>query len=240
MTTPLLPSLSCITLDAAGTLFRLKAPVGQVYAEIGTRHGLSLDAASVDTAFRAAWKALPPPLQLDGPATDDDRSWWRAIVALTLQGSGAPVVPETTVDAFFAELYDHFADSTVWELYSDTLPALELLRPHFRLMVLSNFDKRLLSILEGLGILPYFEQVIISSQVGAYKPHPRIFAHALAAIGLPAARCLHIGDDRRCDFEGAQAAGMGAILLSRPDGNLMAAAKKILTDGNSCLHHAFS
>ncbi len=43
------------------------------------------------------------------------------------------------------------------------------------------------------------------------KPHPRIFETALAALGVPAARALHVGDRKLDDVEGAEAVGMRAL-----------------------------
>jgi len=235
------PPPACVSLDAAGTLFYLRKLVGHTYAEIAAAYGIPLEGDAVTKSFRAAWKALPPPLQPEGqPSADDDRSWWRSIVGHTLRGATTSEVAEPALDDFFHDLYQHFASADAWQLYHDTIPALDLLRPHCRLFVTSNFDLRLLPILKGLGIRDYFEEVIISSQVGAYKPHPRIFQRLLTATAVPATEMVHVGDDERCDLEGAQASGIPALLLSRPEVTLLTAAEKILTGGISHLHPAIS
>ncbi|WP_050027777.1 HAD-IA family hydrolase [Verrucomicrobium sp. BvORR034] len=227
-----MPPVSCVFFDAAGTLIRLREPVGESYARIAARHGIEVDPQPVETAFRQAWKATPPLLHPDGqPPADDDASWWRALVARTFATvTGAPL-PEETLDPLFAELYAHFARPGVWELYEDALPALEHLRDTHRLFVLSNFDRRLLTILDDLGIASRFERILVSSEVGASKPHPRIFHRALAAASVPASQCLHLGDDRKCDFEGAQQAGMHSRLVDRPGTTLLTLVTEL--DGNT-------
>lgn len=57
--------------------------------------------------------------------------------------------------------------------------------------------------------------VVASFAVGCAKPHPMIYDAGLAALGRPAGRIVMIGDSRRCDHDGALAAGIEAILLTR-------------------------
>ena len=52
------------------------------------------------------------------------------------------------------------------------------------------------------------------------KPDPEIFARALERLGgIDPGQALHVGDDLDTDVRGAQAAGIGAVLLVR-DGPL--------------------
>jgi putative hydrolase of the HAD superfamily len=62
------------------------------------------------------------------------------------------------------------------------------------------------------GILPLFDHWSFSDDVGAYKPSPVIFEHALEGLGVPAPeRAAHVGDLRRTDIAGAKAMGMTAV-----------------------------
>jgi putative hydrolase of the HAD superfamily len=62
------------------------------------------------------------------------------------------------------------------------------------------------------GVLPLFDHWSFSDEVGAYKPSPVIFEHALAGLGGPTPeRVAHVGDLRRTDVAGARAMGMTAI-----------------------------
>jgi putative hydrolase of the HAD superfamily len=74
-----------VTFDAAGTLIRLVNPPGQTYAETARLFGYNLDPVRVQDAFGIAWKSLPPPPDCPGPLPDDDRDWWRALVAKTFE-----------------------------------------------------------------------------------------------------------------------------------------------------------
>ena len=62
------------------------------------------------------------------------------------------------------------------------------------------------------GVLPLFDHWSFSDEVGAYKPSPVIFQHALDGLGGPAPeRVAHVGDLRRTDVAGARAMGMVAV-----------------------------
>lgn len=65
--------------------------------------------------------------------------------------------------------------------------------------------------LDAHGVLDRFSHWSFSDDVGVYKPHPAIFAHALAGLEVTAAEALHIGDLRRTDVAGAVGAGMTAV-----------------------------
>ena len=73
----------------------------------------------------------------------------------------------------------------------------------------------LLAHLERQGLLEYFDHWSFSDEVGVYKPHAKIFEHALAGLGNPdPSRCVHVGDRRRTDVAGAQSAGMRAVRIT--------------------------
>lgn len=60
-------------------------------------------------------------------------------------------------------------------------------------------------------LLDRFDHWSFSDEVGCFKPDPAIFAHALAGLGVDAEEAAHIGDLRRTDVAGAQAAGWFAV-----------------------------
>ena len=73
----------------------------------------------------------------------------------------------------------------------------------------------LLAHLERHGLLKHFDHWSFSDEVGFYKPAPEIFAHALSGLGAPdPGGCVHVGDRRRTDVAGAQAAGMRAVRVT--------------------------
>lgn len=65
-------------------------------------------------------------------------------------------------------------------------------------------------------VLRLFDQFIVSYEVGAMKPGPRIYQEALRRSGTPAEACVFI-DDRPGNVEGARQVGMHAILFTSPE-----------------------
>jgi putative hydrolase of the HAD superfamily len=211
--------IRAVTFDAAGTLIRLRKPPGITYADSARAFGYELDPERLQAAFRIAWQTLAPPEESAGPRVDDDRGWWKALVNRTMELAGYKISP---FNAYFDEVYAAFARPGIWELFPD-IPALltELARLRIRLGVISNFDRRLYVILQNLAVLQAFENVIISSEVGASKPAPRIFLEAARRFQVKPGEILHIGDDADLDGEGALAAGCKALVVDH-DRNRMA------------------
>jgi putative hydrolase of the HAD superfamily len=200
-----------VTFDAAGTLIRLTKSPGVTYAEAARPFGYELDPERLQAAFRIAWQTLPPPADSAGPRADDDRGWWKMLVTRTMQEAGYEVAPFNT---YFDEVYSAFARPGIWELFPD-VPVLlrRLVRLKIRLGVISNFDRRLYTILEDLGLLGAFENVIISSESGVSKPAARIFLEAARRFQVNPGEILHIGDDANLDGAGAIAAGCKAFVV---------------------------
>lgn len=222
--------------DAAGTLFELRESVGATYARLAGGLGVSVAPESLDAAFRKSWKALPPPLRAESaPNADDDRSWWKTLVVNTFGLAASEPIEPYRMDVLFDQAFAYYAKADAWKLFDDVRPTLDALQGRYRLLVLSNFDSRLRSVLGGLGLTPYFERIIVSSEVGAAKPHPRMFETALRACGLPPSACLHIGDDARCDDEGARQMGLRSFLLDRPTVTLATLLEKLQEVGGFSL-----
>lgn len=51
------------------------------------------------------------------------------------------------------------------------------------------------------------DALVVSEEVGAMKPHPRIFAHATDLTGVESEEILYVGDSLHSDVEGGRAAG---------------------------------
>ncbi|MEO6786997.1 MAG: HAD-IA family hydrolase [Chthoniobacteraceae bacterium] len=207
-----------VFFDAAGTLFHLPRGVGWHYRGVALRHGADLDEAELNRAFRRAWKDAAAPHETEGARPDDDRGWWQALVGRTLDECGG--APELNRDAYFSELWSEFTRPGIWELYPETLDVLTALKGRAQLAVISNFDSRLRTILAHLGIAECFDDIVISREIGADKPSPRIFSAALARANVCAADALHVGDEPEADWQGAERSGIRACRLQRPDNSL--------------------
>jgi putative hydrolase of the HAD superfamily len=208
-------SLEAVTFDVTHTLLECPA-LGEQYAAVLARHGLEVDARDIETAIPLVWQELACSAE---PSRDrfashprGARGFWQRFVERTCALLGT----ERPSPFAAAELFDRFARAEAWRI-ADGAPELlaELKRRGLKLAVISNWDERLPTLLERLDLGRFFDATIVSSLVGVEKPHPRIFETALTALDVEAARALHVGDSRLDDLEGALAAGMHALLLSR-------------------------
>ena len=92
------------------------------------------------------------------------------------------------------------------------------LKRRFRLGVVSNFYGNLDRVLAEGGMLELMDVTVDSSTVGIFKPDPRIFATALAALGVSSRpdEVAMVGDSLDKDCAPARRAGMKAIWLCSP------------------------
>ena len=213
-----------IFFDAVGTLFGVRDSVGEVYRQIASQFGVDIAAEVLDRAFTDSFRTAPP---CTFPGADPKKiptlefEWWELVAFRTFQKAG--VLEQISYWAgFFRQLYDRFATAEAWFVYADIPSTLERYQTlGIELGVLSNFDSRLRSVLQELELADFFSSVTISSEVGAAKPDPLIFAAALAKHSCAPQQAWHIGDSRRDDYEGANAAGLRGILVERDlQGNL--------------------
>ncbi len=221
--------IKVIFFDAVGTLIHLPGGVGHHYGEVARRHGLDLNEADLTRAFRLAWKEMPPRPATHFPRPDDDKGWWRDLVNRVLEICGAA---DHGCDGYFEELYARFAKPGVWELYPESRKVLERLAETYTLGIISNFDGRLRTVLDHLGVTPFFESIVISSEAGADKPDAFIFEKALQSVSAKPHEALHVGDDAVHDLQGAKAAGMHAFHLVRPEGSLRDLFAHLQTPGS--------
>ena len=103
--------------------------------------------------------------------------------------------------------------------FPDAEPALRALHGTHRLGLVTNGPSDIQRMkLAASGLEPYFAGVTVSTEVGAGKPDPAIFAHALAQLGAGPSDAVMVGDSFERDVAGARAAGIGAVWLNRSGG----------------------
>jgi len=104
---------------------------------------------------------------------------------------------------------------TKTNLFPDAHEVLTYLKSKYVLHLISNGFKESTEIkIAGSRIGDYFDQVIISENVGVNKPDPAIFQHALDVAGARKEESLMIGDSIEADIRGALGFGMDAIFFN--------------------------
>jgi len=105
-----------------------------------------------------------------------------------------------------------FRDAAVGSV-RDNMPMLGRLAARYRLGLVSNFYGNLDTVCEDLGLRALFSVIVDSTAVGCTKPDPRIFRHALAALGCEPGDALFVGDSLPRDMVGARRVGIEHVWL---------------------------
>lgn len=113
-------------------------------------------------------------------------------------------------------------------LFEETLDVLKVLKDKgMRLLLLTNGAPSLQ--LEKLAmtpeLVPFFEHIVISGNVGFGKPNPIIFEHALRLMDLSPQEVVMVGDNLSTDILGATKIDMESVWIDLGDGKVVNEAK---------------
>jgi putative hydrolase of the HAD superfamily len=150
----------------------------------------------------------------DGPEGD---------MAAVVRAAGfdpSPALIETLV-----ALERSFSETGV-ELWEESLPVVESLRERgVKTALVSNCSHSTRGIVERLGLVEAFDEVVLSFEVGLRKPDPAIYREALGRLDVAPERAVFV-DDQTAYCDGAAALGIETFLIDRssdetpdPDGH---------------------
>ena len=213
-----------VFFDAGHTLLYAHPDLGTVYAEATATFGVRLAPERYAETFVPVFQETTRIYSGTSTASDaQDVAMWRDITRRIYDR--LPPLSGIPFDAWFEMLYRHFGSPEVWRFYDDVVTVLRDLKSRgLKIGVVSNWDTRLKTISDGLGLTPLVDFIVISAEVGVRKPDPGIFRMALDRAGVRPEEAIHVGDLLEEDVEGARRAGVRAVLIDR---------KKRITAGGS-------
>ena len=212
-------NVAAITFDVGGTLIEPWPSVGHAYTEVAARYGVDVAPEQITQRFIEAWRQRGD--------FDYTKASWAALMDETFAG----LTTELPSQSFFDEIYSEFGTPKPWRIFDDVLPTLNTLRKRgTRMAVISNWDDRLVPLLESLELAHEFEAILVSAEVGHTKPAPEIFSAAAEAMQLSPDQILHVGDSENEDHHGAQAAGFQSRWLCRSSTEPIASSIPSLKD----------
>ncbi|PFA62159.1 haloacid dehalogenase [Bacillus sp. AFS015802] len=102
-------------------------------------------------------------------------------------------------------------------VYEDTFRVLQELNGKYQLLLLTNGSPHLQNtkLDKTPELLPYFQEVIISGEVGKGKPDRAMFEHALERLQLQKEEVIMVGDNLNTDILGASNMGITTIWINR-------------------------
>jgi putative hydrolase of the HAD superfamily len=201
-----------LLIDGLGTLVALAPPAPALRHELRRRFGLEVSPAEAEHALATeiAYYRAHMGLGRDAVSLARLRAGCAEVLRDALPSSDRlaqvelGVITDTLLSALRFEAFPDAREALLWARQGGA-----------RVVVVSNWDVSLLEVLERVGLAPLLDGVVISAVVGAPKPAPEIFHHALAVAGVAADRALHVGDSLAEDVAGAVACGIPAVLLRR-------------------------
>lgn len=215
----------CVFFDAVGTLIEPDPPVADAYHLCARQLGIVLDRNVIAQRFGIQYRKrflapsripnadLPPGYRNTRYQTDDEteKTKWK----LTVQG----IFGDAYSEQLFSRLWQHFAQPANWRRLDRAGPLIESLQ-HSGVPagVASNFDSRLLPIIQFHFPTIDRSMVFWSTGVGYAKPDVRFFREIekRARRQMPVTGMLMIGDDWRLDIDAARRAGWNTIWKSGP------------------------
>jgi putative hydrolase of the HAD superfamily len=145
------------------------------------------------------WRSI-----IDGNATDFTRS---------LPASKLEQMP-----LFLAEMSRGISRRRL-SLYPHVREVLDVLRERYRLALVTDAQSaHTRGELHKVGLLDYFDPIVISGDHGYRKPDRRLFQFALDGMGVAAENALYIGNDMHRDIFGAREAGMPTVMFESGQG----------------------
>ena len=141
----------------------------------------------------------------------------RMLQYFTIVAQKLPELGATRQDIEATALEKVYQSQHTYNLMEDAIPTLEALKGRYKLGIISDTWPSIVPVLERFGILPYFDAITYSFQLGCFKPNPRMFQDALSKMGLPAQECVFI-DDMARNLEGAAKVGIQPVQIRvKPD-----------------------
>jgi putative hydrolase of the HAD superfamily len=145
---------------------------------------------------------------------------WRTIIAESQSDftRGLPAEKVNQLPLFLAEMYRGISRRTL-KLYPHVRKMLNTLQGTMPMALVTDAQSAYArGELHKVGILEYFDPIVVSGDHGFRKPDVRLFQLAIGAMGIPAEETLYVGNDMHRDIYGAQAAGMQTVLFDSDQG----------------------
>jgi len=190
----------------------VSGPIDQVFLDIG---GVLYD----DRVYAEAWRRALR--EAGGTFTDDafEREYAACRAAqnrsFRVRLATAFIGPEADIGELErrAARYWEYPPSA---LFADVVPTLERLRDAgYRLGVIANQPSQVRTALARDGLVPFFDTMGVSDDLGLHKPDPALFARTLEIAGVSRARAAMVGDRLDYDVLPAKANGMRTVWVLR-------------------------
>lgn len=159
---------------------------------------------TADAAFRSVWH--------------EQHVTWTVTerLSIILKGLGQ-ALPESEMEEL-VRLHEEMELEFRPDFVAGVHDAIKALHKDYKLGVISDAifspGRALRALLEGEGLLEYFDVFVFSDEIRHSKPEPVVFQAALKGFGINPGELVHIGDREHNDIAGPQPLGAKAILCT--------------------------
>jgi len=220
--------LRAVFFDVGNTLLFPHPSVSEVCRQILAEEGHVHDLSAIDALMPLVDEFYEDRYQSDDTFWTDEAETsqvWIGMYSLLCRKLGI----EDEAEHIALRVYAEFGRADRWRAYDDVVPAFRRLRDRgLSIGLISNWDKRLTGLMDGMGIAPLLDTIVSSAEVGLHKPDPRIFELACDRLGVAPEESAHVGDHHYADVLGARAVGMLPILIDRHAGEGRALAESAI------------
>lgn len=216
--------IRAIAFDANGTLIRIQTEDGdeQIFrsaAHFLTYQGIDLHRDQVRDLYFQIMKEQLRASPEDYPEFDAV-GIWRSIIDghMTDFTRALPAGKLRSMPLFLAEMARGIARQRLG-LYPSVPEVLDVLRGRYPLAVVTDAQSaNARGELHKVGLLGYFDPVVVSGDHGYRKPDRRLFQFALDGMNVAAGNALYVGNDMYRDIHGAREAGMKTVMFDSDQG----------------------
>ena len=216
--------IRAVAFDVNGTLVRILTDDGmeQIFRSIAhflTYQGIDLHRHQVRDLYFEHMKEQQQASPEEHPEFDAVGIWRSILQAhLTEFTRALPAEKLEQMPIFLAEMYRGISRCRL-RLYPHVLEVLDVLRERYPLAVVTDAQSTYARAeLHKVGLLDYFDPIVVSGDHGYRKPDRRLFQLALDGMGVAAEHALYVGNDMHRDIFGAQEAGMTTVMVESDQG----------------------
>ena len=144
----------------------------------------------------------------------ENDGWWNSCREEFIKMFSLCGLEKDKAEIVFPHIRADIIDSSNHPLYDDTIDVLtQLKNMGYKNYIISNNFPELKMVMDDLKLSQYFEEIIVSANIGYDKPRKEIFEYAMQKAGNPD-RCIMVGDNPVDDIMGAKSCGFTTLFLS--------------------------
>jgi putative hydrolase of the HAD superfamily len=216
--------IRAVAFDVNGTLVRIMTDEGmeQIFrsaAHFLTYQGIDLHRHQVRELYFGTLREQQRTSPEEHPEFDAVGIWRRIIDGNATDFTRTlPAGKLEQIPLFLAEMSRGISRERLG-LYPHVREVLDVLRERYPLALVTDAQSAYTrGELHKVGLLDYFDPIVISGDHGYRKPDRRLFQFALDGMGVAAENALYIGNDMHRDIFGAREAGMPTVMFESGQG----------------------